>query len=70
MPTPFAHSFCGFLFYPETQKYVFKNKVYAGSFIVFFSCLPDFDYFMGIFAENLKAWTSFAYLFPCFPFDN
>jgi membrane-bound metal-dependent hydrolase YbcI (DUF457 family) len=55
MPTPLAHSFCGFLFYPETQKYVFKNKVYAGSFIVFFSCLPDFDYFMGMFAGDLKA---------------
>lgn len=55
MPTPLAHSFCGFLFYPETQKHVFKNKVYAGSFIVFLSCLPDFDYFMGMFAEDLKA---------------
>ena len=55
MPTPLAHSFCGFLFYPETQKHVFKNKVNAGSFIVFLSCLPDFDYFIGMFAENLKA---------------
>ena len=55
MPTPLAHSFCGFFFYPETQKHVFKNKVNAGSFIVFLSCLPDFDYFMGMFAENLKA---------------
>jgi len=55
MPTPLAHSFCGFFFYPETQKHVFKNKVNAGSFIVFLSCLPDFDYFIGMFAENLKA---------------
>jgi len=64
-----AHSFCGF-FYPEPQKRVFKNKVYAGFFIIFLSCLPDFDYFMGMFAENLKAWPSFAYLFFFFPFDN
>jgi hypothetical protein len=55
MPTPLAHSFCGFLFYPETQKHVFKNKVYAGSFIVFLSCLLDFDYFLGMFAGDLKA---------------
>jgi len=55
MPTPLAHSFCGILFCPETQQYVFKNKVYVGSLIVFFSCLPDFDYFIRIFAGNLKA---------------
>jgi len=55
MPTSLAHSFCGFLFYPETQRHVFKNKVYAYSFIVFLSCLPNFDYFMGMFAGDLKA---------------
>jgi membrane-bound metal-dependent hydrolase YbcI (DUF457 family) len=51
MPTFIAHWFCGFLFYPETQKPVFKNKIYAGSFI---GCLPDFDYYMGMFAGGLK----------------
>jgi membrane-bound metal-dependent hydrolase YbcI (DUF457 family) len=54
MPTPLAHSFCGLIFYPVTQKRIFKNKVYAGAFIVFLSCLTDFDYFVGMFAGDLK----------------
>jgi len=46
MLTPLAHSFCGLIFYPVTKKRIFKNKVHFGSFIVFLSLLPDFDYFM------------------------
>jgi hypothetical protein len=70
MPTPLAHSFCGLLLNPETQKYIFKNKVYARYFIVFLLSLPDFDYFIGMFTGDLKAGHRFAYPFPSFPFDN
>jgi membrane-bound metal-dependent hydrolase YbcI (DUF457 family) len=54
MPTPLAHSFCGLLFYPETEKHLFKNKVYTGCFIVFLSFLPDLDYLAGMFSPDLK----------------
>ena len=53
MPTPLAHSFCGFIFFPETQKHLFRNQIYSASFVVFFSTFPDYDYLIGLIKGDL-----------------
>jgi membrane-bound metal-dependent hydrolase YbcI (DUF457 family) len=53
MPSPLAHSFCGFVLFRDTEKHLFRNQTYAASFIVFFSNVPDYDYLIGIFKGDL-----------------
>jgi membrane-bound metal-dependent hydrolase YbcI (DUF457 family) len=67
MPSPLAHSFCGFVLYQDTRKHLFPNRTYAASFIVFFSTLPDYDYLIGLFKGDLM-WghrlVTHTFLFP------
>jgi membrane-bound metal-dependent hydrolase YbcI (DUF457 family) len=53
MPSPLAHSFCGFLLFRDAKKHLFTNLTYAASFTVFFSTLPDYDYLLGLIKGDL-----------------
>jgi membrane-bound metal-dependent hydrolase YbcI (DUF457 family) len=53
MPTPLAHSFCGFILFQETQKHLFRNQIYSASFVIFFSTFPDYDYLIGLIKGDL-----------------
>jgi membrane-bound metal-dependent hydrolase YbcI (DUF457 family) len=67
MPTPLAHSFCGFVLFRDAKKHLFQNRIYAASFVVFFSTLPDYDYLIGLFKDDLM-WghrlVTHTFLFP------
>jgi len=67
MPSPLAHSFCGFVLFRDTKKHLLRNRIYAASFIVFFSNLPDYDYLIGLFKGDLM-WghrlVTHTFLFP------
>jgi inner membrane protein len=53
MPAPLAHSCCGLLFYRDVRTHLFQNPVYAGSYCLFFSNSPDYDYLIGLVKGNL-----------------
>lgn len=53
MSAPLSHSFCGFLFYPDTTKHLFSNRIYAASYIVLFSNFPDYDFLIGLVLGDL-----------------
>ncbi len=67
MPSPLAHSFCGFVLFRDTKKHLFSNQTSAASFIVFFSNFPDYDYLIGLFKGDLM-WghrlITHTFLFP------
>jgi len=67
MPSPLAHSFCGFVLFRDVEKHLSCNRIYAASFIVFFSNLPDYDYLLGLCKGDLM-WghrlVTHTFLFP------
>ena len=53
MPSPLAHSFCGFVLLQDIKEHLFSNRIYAASFVVFLSNFPDYDYLLGLFKGDL-----------------
>jgi hypothetical protein len=55
MPTPFAHSLWGLLFYRGSTRHLGSTPTLTVCFIVWMSSLPDYDYLLALFQPGLTA---------------